>query len=376
MKKRVCFVVSVPMTARAFLLEHMAALMDDYEVYLVSNFQGQSLDDMGLGIHVIDIPIVRSISLKEDLNALFKLYRLFKVEQFDVVHSVTPKAGLLAMLAAKVAGIRHRFHIFTGQVWATKRGALRMLLKFLDRVIAFCATDILVDSPSQLDFLIDQGVLSRQKAFVLGDGSISGVNTLRFQPNVFIKNTIRMHHNIPQDAFVFLFLGRLNYEKGIAELIDAFSRLNFLNKKAYLLVVGPEEDDVLKQQSALVQRLGLNFVRMGFTSEPEKYMAAADVFCLPSHREGFGTVILEAAAAGVPSIGSNIYGISDAIDDGKTGLLHEKCNVDDLYQKMSYLLDDRAFTASLGKNARCRVEDKFLTARIVGAMVAFYQKRL
>ena len=377
MKKKICFVVATPMTAKAFLLEHMEALSEFYQISMVANFQGEDFDPrVAGGVTVFDVPIARNISLSADFVALIKLYRLFRAEQFDVVHSVTPKAGLLAMLASKAAGISHRFHTFTGQVWATKTGLFRSILMFLDKVIYACASNVLVDSPSQRDFLLSHGVVQKSGSSVLGDGSIAGVDIVRFKPNTEKRVLVRKNHGIPEDGFVFLFLGRLNHEKGIVELLQAFAQLEFVAENAYLLVVGPDEDGVLNGCDALVQQFGSHFIRVGFTKEPELYMNAADVFCLPSHREGFGTVILEAAATGVPALGSDIYGVSDAIDDGNSGLLHEKGNADDLASKMKHLLGNKELVAGMGRNAHKRVHEQFTSARVVQEMVNFYRDQV
>jgi len=377
MKKKICFVVATPMTAKAFLLEHMEALSEFYQISLVANFQGEDFDpQVAGGVTIFNVPIAREISLSADFVALIKLYRLFRAEQFDAVHSVTPKAGLLAMLASKAVGITNRFHTFTGQVWATKTGLFRTILMFLDKVIYACASNVLVDSPSQRDFLLSHGVIQKNGSTVLGDGSISGVDVVRFKPDAEKRLLVRKNHGIPEDGFVFLFLGRLNREKGIAELLQAFARLDFVADNAYLLVVGPDEDGVLSGYDELVQKFGQHFIRVGFTKEPEMYMASADIFCLPSYREGFGTVILEAAASGVPALGSDIYGVSDAIADGNTGLLHEKGNVDDLFSKMKYLIENKEFVAEMGLNAHKRVHELFTSARVVQEMVNFYRDQV
>lgn len=376
-KKKICFVVATPMTAKAFLLEHMEALSEFYQISLVANFQGEDFDPQAAGgVTLFNVSIAREISLSADFVALIKLYRLFRAQQFDAVHSVTPKAGLLAMLASKAACITHRYHTFTGQVWATKTGLFRKILILLDKVIYACASNVLVDSPSQRDFLLSHGVIKKNGSTVLGDGSIAGVDVVRFKPDAEKRMLIRKNHGIPEDGFVFLFLGRLNREKGIAELLQAFARLDFVADNAYLLVVGPDEDGVLSGSDELVQKFGQHFIRLGFTKEPEMFMTSADVFCLPSHREGFGTVILEAAASGVPALGSDIYGVSDAIDDGNTGLLHEKGNVDDLFSKMKHLIENKELVAEMGLNAHNRVHELFTSARVVQEMVKFYRDQV
>lgn len=374
MRAKICFVVAEPMTAKAFLLDHLRVLSEFYDITLVAAFIDDHIDDSIADICTIkSVPIKRSIRLWSDLYAFFILYRFFRQESFLSVHSVTPKAGLLTMTASLLAGVKFRFHTFTGQVWATKKGLFRFLLKSLDKLIFNCASRVLVDSPSQRDFLIENRVINFDYSYVLGDGSISGVDLIRFKCDLSARSEVRARHQIPEDAFVFLYLGRLNYEKGLLELFSAFSKINYVEKNAYLLVVGPDEAGILKSHSHLISPFCEHFVPVGFTNKPECYMAASDVFCLPSHREGFGTVILEAAACGIPSIGSNIYGISDAIVHGVTGLLHEKGSDEDLSEKMQLLLADKQLAKLYGANARLRAKEKFSKERLTAEMVGFYK---
>ena len=197
----------------------------------------------------------------------------------------------------------------------------RLFLKLLDKIIVTLNTNILVDSFSQQDFLIKENVLSKDLSIVLGSGSISGVDVNRFHPSKIHRNLIRKQLNIKDDCVIFLFVGRLKKEKGIFELIEAFKNVSEQHNDVVLLIVGPDEEGL---EQELISRLETckEFVRfIDFTKEPEQYMAASDVFVLPSYREGFGSVIIEAASCGLPSIGSNIYGLSDAIKDEETGFL-------------------------------------------------------
>lgn len=375
--KKICFVVATPFTANVFLMEHLAALSESYEISLIANLNEDSTHKIDThGITLIHAPIARKISLLSDFKALLKLRKIFITHQFDAVHSVTPKAGLLSMVAAKIAGIHIRHHTFTGQVWATRSGFSRFYLKLLDKITFKSSSFALVDSPSQREFLISEKVITNSGSCVLADGSISGVDASRFHPNPEIRSKIRDMHGIPENSFVFLYLGRLNREKGIKELIQAFGMLNSKGKTFHLMLVGPDEEGIIKSLEHETSEASSQIVTIGYTKNPEYYMSAADVFCLPSHREGFGTVILEAAASGIPAIGSNIYGVSDAISDGVTGLLHEKKCPLDLSKKMQHLLDDRALTVTLGRNALIRAHEKFSNSRVTSAMVRFYKEKL
>jgi len=372
-RRHICIVAASEITFRAFLPGHLRALGERYDVSVVAHTENPGfLDDLGLNVKVIPVAIERNIAPLADLGALFSLVRLFRRERFDLVHSVTPKAGLLAMLAGCIARVSRRVHIFTGQVWATRSGASRLLLKSMDRLLAGCATHLLADSTSQRNFLVGQGVVRADKIRVLAGGSISGVDTRRFHADAAARQAIRAELGIGKNDTLFLFLGRLNPDKGVLDLAAAFTRLP---EGSQLLFVGPDEAGMRGQIEELAAATGrLHFV--DYTDSPERYMAAADAFCLPSYREGFGSVILEAAACGVPAIGSRIYGVTDAIEDGKSGLLFPPRDVGALAGCMLRLHDDRALRNSMGAYAGVRAEKVFSSARVTEAWLEYYDALL
>lgn len=377
LKSKICIVVAAPLTLKAFMLGHLRALAGSAEVTVVANF---TLEDEAFSwpteISRVAIPIARPIAPWSDLSALFALLRLFRRQRFDLVHSITPKAGLLAMLAAWLAGVPLRLHTFTGQVWATRAGPMRSLLKNADRLIAQLATHVLADSAAQRAFLIAQGIVAASRSTVLARGSICGVDTARFRPDPGARERIRRSHAIPADALVFLNLGRINRDKGLLDLAQAFAEVGRAYPHAHLLLVGPDED---KLGAALVSAAGPCASRMhsaGLTDRPQEYFAAADVFCLPSYREGFGTAIIEAAAAGVPAIGSRIYGVTDAIIEGETGLLFEAGNVRQLAEGMRTLAGEAGSRARMGQAARERALRDFSAAAVTAALLEYYARLL
>ena len=374
-RARICLVVASEITVRAFLLGHLRALSERYEVSVVVNTDNPAfLDEYGLRLRIIPLSIERNIAPRRDLASLMALIRLFRQERFDVVHSVTPKAGLLSMLAAWVARLPRRVHIFTGQVWATRSGASRLLLKCMDRLLAACATHLLADSASQREFLIAQGITRAEKLAVLADGSISGVDTDRFRPDAAARQGIRKELGIEADDMVFLFLGRLNRDKGVLDLARAFTRLPDGARNARLLFVGPDEAGMQAEVAGLAERDRMHFI--AYTDVPERYMAAADVFCLPSYREGFGSVIIVAAACGIPAIGSRIYGVSDAIAEGKSGLLFSPGKVDELAACMLLLLQNDGLRTQMGDYAKERARLDFPSARVTQAWLEYYDALL
>ncbi|MDR3442161.1 MAG: glycosyltransferase family 4 protein [Legionella sp.] len=323
------------------------------------------------------IYIAREISLIADVITLFQLVKLFKTEQFDIVHSSTPKAGLLCALAAKLSKIPVRLHTFTGQPWVTMEGIKKSIVKFCDKIINSLNTHNYVDSFSQREFLIENKVVTPEKITVLGSGSFGGVNLEKFNAKKFsdadrkqTKETLGINH----DALILLFVGRVTRDKGIFELIEAFSLLETNNSR--LLIVGPFELGLEQEIRNLAKHLcGDRIIFTGFCAEPERMMAVSDILCLPSYREGFGTVVIEAAAMSIPTIGTRIYGLTDAIVDGATGWLIQPKNVLQLKEAMQQLITDAPLRQSMGQNAYTRAVNEF-DSKKCGALLVNEYKRL
>lgn len=375
--KKVCFVVSSETTVTAFLLHQIAALSRHYEVSVVANTLDTGfLERHGLGAKVFPVPVERKVSPLRDLRALIILARLFRGQRFDAVHSVSPKAGLLAALAGVLSRIPIRIHTFTGQVWVTRRGLPRFLLKSADKVLAYLATHILVDSHSQRNFLLAEKVIPRDRSYVLANGSISGVDASRFRPDPEARSMIRGGESIPETDTLFLFLGRMNRDKGVLDLAEAFSRLRAARDYVHLIFVGRDEENMLPRIREICSSCANAIHHVDYTDVPERYMAGADVLCLPSYREGFGSVVIEAAAAGIPAIATRIYGITDAIEEGVTGLLYETGNVDQLTDRMKYLVEDPVQRRRLGEKARVRILRDFSQETVTRALLDYYQAAL
>ena len=376
-KKKICFVVAVPITAQAFLHDHIEALSKEYSVYLVANIH-DDVDVEGLalsGWHSIGIK--RGISFWNDFKSICQTYQYFRTMRFDVVHSVTPKAGLVTAIAGRLALVRHRIHIFTGQVWVTRRGLMRWLLKSIDRLIAKMDNHILVDGNSQRSFLIKERVLKDGQAEVFHKGSISGVNADRFVPDAQARKEIRSQIGIKDDVLTFIFLGRLNRDKGIGELLEAFNRLINEKGKVFLLLVGHDEDNYISKLSEFQSiEDGVNFYYYGLTSHPEKILNAGDVFVLPTYREGFGTSVLEAACIGLPCICSDAYGVLDAYVEGETGLRCQVGNSDSLYNCMKQMCESPQLVKKMGERSRQRAIRDYNGARLTECWVKFYRKIL
>lgn len=375
--KKLCFVTASPVSLRVFMRNHILCLADRYEVVAVADFSPEDLSNDWLpGVRLVPIPIARQINLISDLRALVALQRFFRSERFDVVHSVTPKAGLLAMTAARLAGVQHRIHCFTGQVWATRKGLMRVLLKCADRVIATNANHILTDSVSQREFLEREGIVRPGQAEVLGAGSISGVDLDRFHPDEEMHKRIRSDWGVPLMACLFLFVGRLNRDKGVLDLAQAFAQLARDRDDVWLAVVGPDETGIGNEFEQLCGNALSRVRRLNYTTTPEHAMAAADVFVLPSYREGFGSVVIEAAACGVPAVASHIYGLTDAVEENVTGLLYPPGDIVALRDCLQRLCGDSALRHKMGTAAHLRVQEDFSMHSVTAAHLAYYENLL
>jgi glycosyltransferase involved in cell wall biosynthesis len=375
--RKLVFLTSHPMSVVVFMLPHLTALQSKLTLQVLANtHEVDLLRKRGIDLSVEFAPVVRRIRPLADIKALCWLLKKFRAERPYAVHTLTPKAGLLGMCAAWLARVPVRVHTFTGQVWVTQRGFMRWLLKAADKCIAVLATNVLVDSPSQRSFLIQERVLSPQRSEVLGAGSVCGVDTLRFAPSPMVRQEVRDAMGSATDSMVCLYLGRLNRDKGVLDLASAFAQVASKHPKAELWVVGPDEDNIYEKMQTLLSACGQQVRRLGYTNEPERFMQSADLFCLPSYREGFGSSVIEAAACGVPALVSRIYGLTDAVKHGETGWVYEAGNVQNLADHLDSLLKSPAELQSLGKAARENAKLLFEQSVIVGKMVEFYERCL
>lgn len=372
-RPKICFVTAAEVTIKAFLVEHFIAMAAKYEITAIANMDNADfLKLSGLDVKTMGVSIERKVSPFRDVAAFFRLFILFRKNHFDSVHSVTPKAGLLSMLAASLARVPLRIHTFTGQVWATRTGAMRWLFKSADKLTASCATHVLVDSHSQRDFLTKERVVLERKSSVIANGSICGVDTQRFDFNPEQRRSLRERLCIKESDIVFLFVGRLTRDKGLIDLAQAFMNVCAVHGNAHLVVVGPDEENM---RARITEHYGSLLNRIHFeeyTDKPEIFMSAADVFCLPSYREGFGMTIIEAASVGIPSIGTKIYGVTDAIEEGVTGFLHAPGDIKGLSEIMFRMIEKPQEMDAMGKKARERVIRIYSKELVTGAFLEFY----
>ena len=372
--KKIAIVVTSLLQIKFFLVPHIRALSEIYDVtIIVKNDHPEILAGLNLDAKILEVSIERKISPIKDLMALFSLCVIFRKNKFDLIHTMTPKAGLLGTMASWLHGCPIRLHTFQGEVWANKTGFFRVLLRACDVMVARLATHVTVVSFTERSFLIEEGVVSAKKISVIANGSICGVDLERYSFDKEIRGRFRNDFHVADDETLFVYVGRLSKDKGVNELIVAFERLSNLDPKVSLLVVGPDEDHFTFKLSQLNQKIPGKVNIISYTPDPQIYMMAADVLVLPSHREGFGVVVIEAAALGIPSIGTNVYGIQDSIVDNETGILFELKNSEQLCIAMQKLANDGSLRHLMGRKAQERVRLLYDQRLVVKEMLNFYR---
>lgn len=377
-----CRIVTVPLTFQALLQEQLRCITaHGADLTLVSS-PGPELAKMAaeIGATAVGIAMERRPAPLLDLRSLFALTRFFCRHHFDIVHSSTPKAGFLSALAGMLARVPVRLHTFTGQPWVELTGLRRRIPRECDRLTATLSTHCYADSKSQRDFLVEEGLVAPGKIAVVGEGSISGVDLRRFSLATWggsVAVETRRELGIPAEGLIIIFVGRVTKDKGVTELVQAFEAVASGNADVHLVLVGPFEPKLDPLPPETLDRLQ-NHRRIrvvGFTATPEKYLAAADVFCLPSYREGFGVAVVEAAAMELPTVITRVTGLVDSVAEGLTGLIVPPKNADALAQTLRKLVESETLRKALGQTGRQRVVQHF-DARLINEAVASEYYRL
>ena len=317
----------------------------DFELIGVS-IPGDELNKLSdqEGIRVKGITMERGISPFRDIFSIINLYIFLLKEKPLIIHSHTPKAGLVSMIAGFLARVPIRIHTFTGLIFPAKKGFLQKILIFFDKVICYCATNIYPEGAGVRNDLIKYGITNKNLK-VLANGNINGIDTKYFSLEHFNKEIItklRFDSNFTSEEIIFLFVGRIVKDKGVNELVNAFLKINNKYTHSILLIVGGFEDDINPVTDATKQEILNNnkITYAGFQIDVRPFFAMADVFILPSYREGFPNVVLQAGAMELPSIVTNINGSNEIIQNGLNGLIIESQYDKELYDAMErFILD-------------------------------------
>lgn len=351
----------------------------EYEIIAVSG-QGKSLNEVCKreGVKVVSIDFERQISIFKDLVSLYNLWVLFKKEKPSIVHSITPKAGLLSMIAAYLANVPIRIHTFTGLIFPSKTGVLNYTLILMDRILCFCATNIYPEGNGVKNDLIKYRI-TQKSLKVLANGNINGIDTTIFNPMQFsyveitnLKNELE----IQNDDFVFIFVGRLVKDKGINELINAFSKIKSSNVK--LVLVGEYEHDLdpLFEETINEIEKNPNIISVGFQSDVRPYFAISNCLVFPSYREGFPNVVMQAGAMGLPSIVSDINGCNEIVEEGINGTIIPSKDIEALFCSMQKIINDEMWRNQLASNARDKIVSRYEQQLVWDAILNEYKSLL
>ena len=359
--KKICFVTTISGTLDSFVLNTAKYIHEntDWDITFICNYDKQFEEKLPDYIHYIPVKMQRGINLG-GIKAIVELKRIFKREKFDLIQYSTPNASLYASVAGKLAKVPVRLYCQWGMVFVGFSGIKRRIFKLMEKSICKLSTWIEPDSKSNLDFAHEQGLYPEDKGSVIWNGSASGVNLQKFDisQKSDYRKAIRSQYQIPEDAFVYGFVGRITRDKGINELLSAFKQLSPEN--SYLMLVGSEEiNKNIDFDLFNWSKSSENVIYTGSTSVVEQYLSAMDVYILPSYREGFGSGVIEAEAMGLPVIVSNIPGPTDAMLKDETGLVVEKADVKSLKEAMERIRTDRELYQSLASNTLAFAENNF-----------------
>ena len=377
--RKVCFITTVPVTIQAFILDTAKYMHEnaDYQITIITDYDESFARSLPTYIKYIPVPMERGINLK-GINALLKMIKIFKTEKFDLIQYSTPNASLYASLAGKITGVPVRLYCQWGIIYVGFTGIKRSIFKLVEKTICQLSTWIEPDSFGNLKYSHKENLYTAEKSSVVWNGSASGVNLKKFnfQGKKEWRNEIRNKYNIKDDIFIFGFVGRITKDKGINELLEATR--NFLGKytDSVLLIVGTQEHKGLISEELLEwSQKEKRVIYCGTTNEVEKYYAAMDSFILPSYREGFGSVVIEAEAMGIPVIVSNIPGPTEAMISNVTGLIVKKADTYSLENAMIELYLNREKLSMMSIAAKKFAIEKF-NAKVLRQHIVLDRERL
>ena len=382
--KKLIRITTVPLSLKVLLkgqLRFMAS--NGFDVKGVSS-EGEELREVheNEGIAVETITMSRKITPFQDLKSLWEMWNFLRKEKPQIVHTHTPKAGIIGMLAARLAGVPHRLHTVAGLPLMEATGVKRKILNFVEKLTYSSATRVYPNSKGLYDFILQNNFTQSNKLKIIANGSSNGIDTTFFSPDQVTeleRVTLREKLNIQPDNFVFVFVGRIVSDKGINELIKAFSQLQAVenNEPAgikLLLVGGLENDlDPLNPETLVEINQNKDIISVGFQQDVRSFFAIADALIFPSYREGFPNVVMQAGAMGLPSIVSDINGCNEIIIEGENGLIIPSKNVEKLKEKMLTLAKDKNLYTKLKGNSRRMIENRYEQSVVWNALLEEYE---
>ena len=363
-KPKLFRIATVPMSLNLLLKGQLEFLNKHFQVTAISG-EGEDLQTVAnrerVKVHAIEMH--RHISLFQDLKSFWQLFQYFKKEKPTIIHSITPKAGLLSMMAGKLAGVPIRMHTFTGLIFPHKYGYMKRTLIIMDKILCRCATHVYPEGKGVKEDLQRHNITNKPLK-IIANGNVNGVDLDYYHPEAISeegKKKLRAFLQIKEDDFVFVFVGRLVIDKGLRELVKAFDAISKNHKKVKLILMGPKENAHNPKKRAMFHTINQNqkIITVGFQDDVRPYYAVSNVLMLPSYREGFPNAVLQAGAMGLPSIVSDISGCNEIIQQNENGIIIPPKNQEELEKAMVKLIEDHELRCRLKENARAMVTTRF-----------------
>ncbi|WPY99734.1 glycosyltransferase family 4 protein [Christiangramia sp. OXR-203] len=358
-------VTTIPLSLEKLLEGQLTFMSQHYQVIAVAADE-KRLEKYGVdnNVETYAVELTRAITPIADLKAVFKLTSYLRKEKPLIIHSHTPKAGIISMLAGWLAGVPIRLHTVAGLPLLEVKGFKRRILDFVEKLTYKLAHKVFPNSFELKKIILDLNYANESKLKVLGNGSSNGIDTTYFDPQRFtedFKSDLRSKFGIPQEDIVFVFVGRLVKEKGIEELVRAFNELRVSSPKCSLLLIGPYEQDLDPISEEIIQEIEKNpkIITTGYELDVRPYFAIANILTFPSYREGFPNVVLQAGAMSLPAIVSNINGCNEIIQNGENGIIIPVKSEEALKVAMKKLVDDIDLRSQLTLNARQVIQKKY-----------------
>lgn len=363
--KKIIRITTVPLSLDK-LLEGQLKYMSNYYKVIAVSANKEELEKVGKkeGVDIFEVNLTRKITPLKDLKAVYKLYKFLKIQKPFIVHTHTPKAGLVGMLASYFAKVPNRLHTVAGMPLTVATGVKRIILNLVEKLTYFSATKVYPNSKGLQDIILENKFTTSRKLKIIGNGSSNGINTEYFNPYLFLeeqKLELKQQLNISKEDFVFIFVGRLVGDKGINELISAFNKLSKETENIKLLLVGAQEEelDPLKEKTLEIIKKNKDIISVGFQKDVRPYFAISEALAFPSYREGFPNVVMQAGAMELPSIVSNINGCNEIIINNFNGKIIPVKQEEPLYDEMKYFKSNPEYVLRLKENARKRIIENF-----------------
>lgn len=364
-KYKICALTTISKTMDWFIVDSMRNLAKNgYEVTLISNMEKGFIDRNKDYATCINLSMSRGTNIKDIFKCTFFLKKYFKKEQFDIIYYTSPNVSLYASIAGILAGVKVRFYSQCGLRYVAFTGLKRKIFWLVEKITCTLSTTIRAQSPLNMQYAIDEKLCKKEKISVVGIGGTTGVDLAQCDnfDHVKMKQDLRKKYHLPQNAFIYGYVGRINADKGVNELIEAFVVLQKKYKNIYLVLIGMIDDvNPIKQYNLETAENNDHIIMTGNipSNKVYHYMSMLDVLTHPTYREGFGKVIQEAMGVGIPVITTNVPGPSEVVENNISGILVNVKDSKDLSEKMERLYKDSDLKEMLSIRGRKRAEIYF-----------------